>query len=50
IKNEADYILAVKDNQKQLLEEMKDEFKFGKEIELVSNIDIGHGKKLNQII
>ncbi|ENA1793691.1 ISAs1 family transposase [Flavobacterium psychrophilum] len=50
IKNEADYILALKDNQKQLLEEIKDEFRFGKEIELVSNIDIGHGKKLNQII
>jgi predicted transposase YbfD/YdcC len=44
IKNEADYILAVKDNQKQLLEEIKDEFKFGKEIGLVTNIDIGHGR------
>ncbi len=44
IKNEADYILAFKDNQKQLLEEIKDEFRFGKEIELVSNIDIGHGR------
>ncbi len=32
IKNKADYILAVKENQKQLLEEIKDEFKFAKEI------------------
>ena len=44
IKNDADYILAVKENQKQLLEEIKDEFKFSKNIETDTNIDIGHGR------
>lgn len=44
IKNEADYILAVKENQKQLLEEIKDEFTFAKAIEIDTNIDIGHGR------
>ena len=44
IDNEADYILAVKENQKQLLEEVKDEFRFSKSIETDINIDIGHGR------
>ena len=44
IDNEADYILAVKENQKQLLEEVKDEFRFSKSIETDVNIDIGHGR------
>jgi predicted transposase YbfD/YdcC len=44
IKNEADYILAVKENQKQLLEEIIDEFKFSKEIEVDTHIDMGHGR------
>ena len=44
IKKEADYILAVKENQKQLLQEIIDEFKFSKEIEVDTNIDIGHGR------
>lgn len=44
IKNEADYILAVKENQKQLLEEILDEFRFSKEIEVDTHIDIGHGR------
>ena len=44
IKKEADYILAVKENQKQLLEEIIDEFKFSKEIEVDTHIDIGHGR------
>ena len=44
IEKEADYILAVKENQKQLLEEIIDEFKFSKEIEVDTNIDIGHGR------
>jgi predicted transposase YbfD/YdcC len=30
IENGADYILAVKENQEQLLEEIKDEFRFSK--------------------
>lgn len=44
IKNDADYILAVKENQKQLLEEIIDEFKFSKEIKVDTHIDIGHGR------
>jgi predicted transposase YbfD/YdcC len=44
IENKADYILAVKENQKQLLEEIEDEFRFAKEIETDTNIDIGHGR------
>ena len=43
-KNKADYILAVKENQKQLLEEIIDEFKFAKEIQIDTNIDIVHGR------
>jgi len=44
IEEKADYILAVKGNQKQLLEEIKDEFKFSKDIEKDVNIDVGHGR------
>ncbi len=44
IDNAADYILAVKENQKQLLEEIKEEFKFSKDIETNISIDIGHGR------
>ncbi len=44
IENKADYILAVKENQKQLLGEIKDEFKFSKNIETDTAIDIGHGR------
>ncbi|MGB1284780.1 MAG: ISAs1 family transposase [Polaribacter sp.] len=44
IENKADYILAVKRNQPQLLEEIKDEFRFGKNIDIDSNIDMGHGR------
>ena len=44
IENGADYILAVKENQKQLLEKIKDEFKFSKDIEIDTDIDIGHGR------
>lgn len=44
IENGADYILAVKENQKQLLEEIVDEFKFAKEIVIDTSIDIGHGR------
>lgn len=44
IKNDADYILAVKENQKQLLQEIIDEFKFSKEIEVNTHIDMGHGR------
>ncbi len=44
IENKADYILAVKENQKTLLNEIKDEFRFSKTIETNTNIDIGHGR------
>ena len=44
IKNESSSILAVKENPKQLLEEINDEFTFSKEIDLDSIIDIGHGR------
>ncbi|MCG8814149.1 ISAs1 family transposase [Tenacibaculum finnmarkense] len=44
IDNDANYILAVKGNQKQLLEEIKDEFKFSNGIEIDTNIDLGHGR------
>ena len=36
--------MAVKENQKQLLEEIKDEFKFAKEMQIDTNIDIGYGR------
>ncbi len=44
IENKADYILAVKENQKTLLSEIKDEFRFSKTIETDTNIDFGHGR------
>ena len=44
IDNRADYILAVKENQKQLSEEIKDEFKFSKITDTNTNIDYGHGR------
>ncbi len=44
IKNNADYILAVKGNQEQLLEYVKDEFRFSKNKEVDVNEDLGHGR------
>lgn len=44
IENGADYILAVKENQSQLLEDIKDEFKFSKSIEIETDTDLGHGR------
>lgn len=44
VENGANYILAVKENQSQLLEEIKDEFIFSKNIAIDTNIDIGHGR------
>ncbi len=44
IENKADYILSVKGNQKQLLEDIIDEFKFSKSIETDTNVDFGHGR------
>jgi predicted transposase YbfD/YdcC len=40
----ADYILAVKGNQKQLLEDIVDEFRFSKDIETDTHLDLGHGR------
>ena len=40
----ADYILAVKGNQPQLLEHIEDEFKFGKTIKTAINEGIDHGR------
>lgn len=44
IENSADYILSVKANQPQLLEHIEDEFRFSKQIEVIKNEDIGHGR------
>jgi predicted transposase YbfD/YdcC len=44
IKNGADYILVLRENQKQLLEEIIDEFKFSKNIETDIHIDMGQGR------
>lgn len=41
---QADYILAVKGNQKQLLEHIEDEFKFGKTIQTTIDEDLDHGR------
>lgn len=44
IDKKADYVLAVKGNQKQLLEDVKEEFKFGKNIPKYQEEDFGHGR------
>lgn len=44
IDNQANYILAVKGNQPQLLEAIEDEFRFAKQLEIDKNEDIGHGR------
>jgi predicted transposase YbfD/YdcC len=44
IENKADYILAVKENQPQLLEGIKDEFRFSRDIEIDTDVDFGHGR------
>jgi predicted transposase YbfD/YdcC len=44
INQDADYILAVKANQPQLLENIEDEFKFYKPLELETAYDLGHGR------
>ena len=41
----ADYILAVKDNQKELHAQVKDEFRFANSsVVSTENIDFGHGR------
>ena len=44
IDQDADYILAVKANQPQLLEHIQDEFRFSKQSEIDINHDLGHGR------
>jgi predicted transposase YbfD/YdcC len=44
IDKDADYILAVKGNQPQLLEHIQDEFKFGKTIKTAISEDLDHGR------
>lgn len=44
VENNADYILAVKENQKQLLEDLQDELRFSKNTLIDETIDIGHGR------
>ncbi len=44
VENKADYILAVKENQKQLLEDVKDEFHFSTKPSINETLDIGHGR------
>jgi len=44
IKKQADYILAVKGNQEQLHQDIKDEFKFGKQIQFHLCEELDHGR------
>lgn len=44
IKEEANYILAVKENQKQLHQDIEDEFRFGKGIQTDVSVDSDHGR------
>tara|TARA_B110000008_G_C16885450_1_gene530665 strand:+ start:149 stop:1255 length:1107 start_codon:yes stop_codon:yes gene_type:complete len=44
IEKDADYILAVKGNQAQLLEDIEDEFRFGKNVKTSINQDLDHGR------
>lgn len=40
----ADYILAVKDNQKELHDQIKDEYRFAKNVISKEDVDFGHGR------
>ncbi|WP_083858537.1 ISAs1-like element ISPto5 family transposase [Psychroflexus torquis] len=44
VKKNADYILAVKENQPQLLEHIEDEFRFGKTMESNLSQELDHGR------
>lgn len=44
IEKGADYILAVKENQKTLSEQVQDEFKLGKPADVHTDVDFGHGR------
>lgn len=44
VEKEADYILAVKDNQRELYTQIKDEFRFAKNPKSKEVVDYGHGR------
>ncbi len=44
IEQQAEYILAVKENQKQLYQDIQDEFKFSKNVEVVVDDELDHGR------
>lgn len=44
IEQEANYILAVKENQKQLYQDIEDEFRFGQQIKTDITEDLDHGR------
>jgi predicted transposase YbfD/YdcC len=44
IEKQADYVLAVKNNQDQLHENIVDEFRFSNNMETFENYDLGHGR------
>lgn len=44
IDRKADYIIAVKQNQKQLYQDIEDEFRFSKAIDATTHTDLGHGR------
>ncbi len=44
VKAEGDYLLAVKNNQASLYQNMEDSFRFLKTADYDENIDIGHGR------
>ena len=50
IKEEANYILAVKENQKQLHQDIKNEFRFAKNIQIDLSEELDHGHLLGKII
>ena len=45
IDQKADYLLAVKANQKQLYQDIEDEFRFAKAMSTFTHQDVGHGPK-----
>jgi len=44
VDKQADYILAVKENQKELYQNIIDEFRFAKELQSSTDEDLGHGR------
>jgi predicted transposase YbfD/YdcC len=44
IAEKANYIIAVKENKKTLYQEIEDEFRFSKEIQIASTQDLDHGR------